>query len=391
MRGWHYAGFMVHSVSVRPVRGKADLRAFLDVPFSLYRDDPNWVAPLYFERQEHLDPRKNPYFRHAEAELFLAERDGRPVGRISAQLCALRSARYQDGVGQFGFLEAEDDAGVVAALAAAAGGWLRQRGATRMQGPFSFSINDESGLLIHGFDTPPSMMMGHARPYYAPQLEALGFRKAKDLIAYDFADTGALPRGVASAAAKARADGDIVIRPLDKKRLAEELRAIVAIANDAWSDNWGFVPWTDEEMAALGKNLRILVTGDYVAIAEYRGEPAAMAVSLPNINDWLVDLNGRLLPFGWAKLAARLFGGPPRSVRIPLMGLRRKYHGTALGAVLGMSTIARVRDYHTARGTTRAELSWILEDNKPMRNIIEAFGGRPYKTYRIYEKPTVLT
>ncbi|PZF78442.1 hypothetical protein DK847_01080 [Aestuariivirga litoralis] len=377
---------MTQSVSVRPVRGKEDLKAFLDVPFALYAGDPNWVAPLYVERFEHLDPQKNPYFRHAEVELFLAFRGNRPVGRISAQLCRLRSERYQDGVGQFGFLEAENDPDVFAALIEAASAWLKQRGATAMQGPFSFSINDETGLLISGFGTPPSVMMGHALPYYAERLEAAGFRKAKDVIAYDFIEQGEMPRALKSAFDKATADKDVVLRPLDKKQLMKELQTVVSIANDAWSDNWGFVPWTEEEMTALANNLKMLVTGDYVAIAEYRGEPAAMAITLPNINDWIAGLGGKLLPLGWAKLAWNLFARPPAAVRMPLMGLRRKYHGTPVGAVLGMAVIARVRNYHVGRGTTRGEASWILEDNMPMRRMIESFGGKPYKTYRIYEK-----
>lgn len=377
---------MSSAISVRPVRGKEDLKAFLDLPFALYAGDPNWVAPLYLERYEHLDPKKNPYFRHAEVELFVARRDGRPVGRISAQLCRLRSARYGDGVGQFGFLEAENDPMVFAALLDEASAWLKQRGATAIQGPFSFSINDETGLLVEGFDTPPAMMMGHALPYYAGRLEEAGFAKAKDVIAYDFLDPGEPPRALKSAYAKALADTDVTLRPLDKKNLMAELETVVAIANDAWSENWGFVPWTQEEMTALANNLKMLVTGDYIAIAEYKGEPAAMAITLPNINDWIAGLDGRLLPLGWARLAWNLFGRPPKAIRLPLMGLRRKYHGTPLGAVLGMAVIARVRDYHVARGTTRGELSWILEDNMPMRRMIESFGGRPYKTYRIYEK-----
>ena len=377
---------MTQSVSVRPVRGKEDLKSFLDVPFALYRDDPNWVAPLYMERLEHLNPQKNPYYQHAEVELFLAVREGRPVGRISAQLCRLRTERYQDGVGQFGFLEAENDPEVFHALFDAASAWLRQRGATAIQGPFSFSINDETGLLIEGFDTPPSMMMGHALPYYAQRIEELGFGKAKDVIAYDFLDAGAAPRALKAAYDKAMADPDVTLRALDKKQLMKELETIVAIANDAWSQNWGFVPWTQEEMAALANNLKTLVTGDYIAIAEYKGEPVAMAITLPNINDWITGLDGRLLPFGWAKVVWSLFARPPKSVRLPLMGLKRRFHGTPLGAVLGMAVIARVRSYHTGRGTVQGELSWILEDNMPMRRMIEAFGGRPYKTYRIYEK-----
>ncbi|WP_374331917.1 dATP pyrophosphohydrolase [Aestuariivirga sp.] len=377
---------MTQSVTVRPVRGKEDLKAFLDVPFALYASDPNWVAPLYLERLEHLDPKKNPYFLHAEVEFFLAFRGDRPVGRISAQLCRLRSERYNDGVGQFGFLEAEDDPAVFEALFAAAAGWLRQRGATTIQGPFSFSINDETGLLIEGFDTPPSMMMGHALPYYARRLEEAGFAKAKDVIAYDFLDQADTPRALRSAYDKAVADKDVTLRPLDKKQLLKELQIVVSIANDAWSDNWGFVPWTQEEMTALANNLKMLVTGDYIAIAEYKGEPAAMAITLPNINDWIAGLDGKLLPFGWAQVAWNLLARPPKSVRMPLMGLRRKYHGTPLGAVLGMAAIARVRNYHVGRGTRRGEASWILEDNMPMRRMIESFGGKPYKTYRIYEK-----
>lgn len=377
---------MTQTVSVRPVRGKEDLRAFLGVPFAIYATDPNWVAPLHMERLEHLDPDRNPYFRHAEVELFLAFRGSRPVGRISAQLCRLRNERYGDGVGQFGFLEAENDPDVFSALFDAASAWLKQRGATAIQGPFSFSINDETGLLVAGFDTPPSVMMGHAPPYYGERLEQAGFTKAKDMIAYELFASGEVPRSLRSAYEKALADEDVTLRPLDKKQLIKELSIVVSIANDAWSENWGFVPWTEEEMAALANNLKMLVTGDYIAIAEYKGEPAAMAITLPNINDWIAGLDGRLLPFGWAKLAWNLFARPPKSVRMPLMGLRRKYHGTALGAVLGMSVIARVRDYHVGRGTTRGEASWILEDNMPMRRMIESFGGKPYKTYRIYEK-----
>lgn len=377
---------MSQNITVRPVRGKAGIRAFLDLPFAIYRDDPHWVAPLYLERFEHLNPKKNPYFQHAEAELFLAERAGKPVGRISAQVCRLRGELYKDGVGQFGFLEAADDPEVFAALFDCASAWLKSRGMSRIQGPFSFSINDEMGLLIDGFDTPPTMMMGHARRYYGPRVAEQGFAKAKDVIAYDYVDETEMPRAMRVAHDKAMSAKDIAIRALDKKNLAAELEIIVSILNDAWSGNWGFVPWTREEMAALGNNLKFLVTGEFIAIAEFKGEPVAMAVSLPNINEWLRGLDGRLLPFGWAKIAWHLFARPPHSIRMPLMGLRKKYHGTALGAALALGAIGQVRKYHVSRGTRRGELSWILEDNVAMRRMIEMAGARPYKTYRIYEK-----
>ena len=195
-----------------------------------------------------------------------------------------------------------------------------------------------------------------------------------------------MPRAMKAAHEKAIAAKDIRIRPLDKKNLDRELDIIVSILNDAWSDNWGFVPWTKDEMTALGNNLKFLVTGEYIAIAEHKGEAVAMAVSLPNINEWIAGLNGRLLPFGWAKLAWSLFGKPPRSIRMPLMGLRKSYHGTALGAALALGAIGQVRLYHISRGTRRGELSWILEDNMPMRRMIEMSGAKPYKTYRIYQK-----
>lgn len=375
---------MADSITVRPVSGKADVRRFLDLPFALYRDDPNWVAPLYIERIEHLDPAKNPYFLHAEAQLFLAERDGKVVGRISAQSDRLRRQHHDDGVGQFGFLEAEDDAATFAAIFAAAGQWLTARGHRAIQGPFNFSINDEMGMLVDGFGTPPSMMMGHGLPYYARRMEEQGFAKAKDVIAYEIDTATELPRAMRATYEKALASAEIAIRPFDKKHLDRDLGIVIAIFNDAWAENWGFVPFTREELALLGKNLKMLVANEYIAIASYRGEPAAMAVTLPNINDWIAGLGGRLLPFGWATLAWNLLARPPRSVRMPLMGVLRKHHGTMVGSALAIGAIDTVRRYHAARGTRHAELSWILEDNMPMRRLIETIGARPYKTYRVY-------
>lgn len=377
---------MTTAITVQPVTDKAGLKAFLDVPFAIYRGDPNWVPPLYLERREHLDPRKNPYFRHAEVQLFTAHQNGRAVGRISAQWDRLRNERHRDGAGQFGFLEALDDAAVFKPLFDAAEAWLRQRGAAKVQGPFSFSINDETGCLVDGFDTPPSMLMGHARPYYAARISEQGFAKVKDVIAFDFDGSRPLPRAMQLMYDRAMADPDIKVRKLDKKNLARDLAIVIAIFNDAWSNNWGFVPFTPEEMTKLGQDLKMLVKEEYIAIATYRGEPAAMAVSLPNINDWIHDLNGRLLPTGLFKLLWRMLAKPPASVRMPLMGVRKEFHGTAVGSALALAVIETVRRYHVSRGTVKGELSWILEDNLPMRRIIESLGAKPYKTYRVYEK-----
>ncbi len=374
------------SVSVRPVLSKQDKKLFLDVPFALYGKGSNWVAPLYFERFEHLNLKKNPYFQHGEAQLFLAEVDGKPIGRISAQVDRLHLERYNDATGQFGFLEAPNDPAIFTALFAAAEGWLKSRNMKRARGPFSFSINDEMGLLVDGFDSPPNMMMGHALPYYAARVEDAGFTKAKDVIAYHYDGRTPLRKPLSVAYERAMRSPDIEVRPLDKKNLARDLDIILSIHSDAWSDNWGFIPFTPEEIRVLGDNLKILVNKNYIAIASYKGVPAAFSVTLPNINEWIAGLDGKLLPLGWAKLVWKLFGSAPNSVRMPLMGVRKEYHGTLTGSSLALAVIETVRRYHVSRGTCYGELSWILEDNRPMSHMIEALGATPYKTYRIYEK-----
>ncbi len=373
-------------LSVEEVVGPSALREFLQMPAPLYRDDPNWIPPLLFERRMHLDPRKNPFFRQAEVAYWLVRRDGRPVGRISAQVNQAHLDRYHDATGHFGFLEAEDDPEVFGLLLSTAEDWLRQRGMTRILGPFTLSINDESGLLIEGFGRPPYFMMNHAPPYYAASLEAKGYRKAKDLIAYLCAADVELPRSARSLLAKAEQDRSLRVRNIDMGRFREEIATVVEIFDDAWSENWGFLPFSEEEVGHMAESLKPILSPGAVAIAEVDGEAAAMAVTLPNVNEAIRDLGGRLLPFGWLKLLWRLKVRGTGTVRMPLMGVRRRFHGTPIGGVLGLMVIESVRAYHRKRGVTEGELSWILEDNLPTRHLIEAFGGRAYKTYRIYEK-----
>ncbi len=374
------------ALRVEPVRDRRALVRFLEMPKALYADDPNWVPPLLFERLHHLDVRKNPYFDHAEAAYWVACRDGRLVGRISAQADRAHLDLHDAATGHFGFLEAEDDPDVFRILLATAEDWLRQRNLTRALGPFSLSINDESGLLIEGFETPPYLMMGHARPYYAHRLEQQGYTKAKDLIAYAYDLSTEPPATIRAFVDKAKAENDLRFRPMDKSRFGAELAMVVEIFNDAWSGNWGFLPFSEPEMRYLANNLKPLLRADDVAIAEIGGEPVAMAVSLPNVNEAIADLGGRLLPFGWAKLIWRLKVRGTKSARMPLMGVRRQYQGSPLTAALMIGVLDLIRVSHRARGTERSELSWILEDNRPTRRLIEKFGGRAYKTYRVYEK-----
>ena len=374
------------SITIREVKTRADKLAFLKVPFAIYKDDPNWVAPLYLERLDHLNEKKNPYFHHAEAQLFIAEKNGEPVGRISAQVDRLHLERHKDACGMFGFLEAQNDPEIFNALFAAAEAWLKVRGMKKARGPFSYSINDETGLLVDGLDTPPSMMMGHARAFYPASVEANGYTKVKDVFAYSFDPRLDLPKPVQRIYDRAMSSGNIKIRPIDKKNLRKEIDLIMSIFNDAWSENWGFIPFTEAELNMLASNFKMLVHGESVQIASYKGEDAAFIVSLPNINEWFAGMNGSILPFNWAKLVGKLVTKKSKTQRVPLMGVRKKFQDGLLGAGLSLAVIKGIYDFHKARGVEQGELSWILEDNLRVRHVIESIGSRHYKTYRVYEK-----
>jgi len=373
-------------LKVLEVDGRRALNDFIRLPWSLYDHDPMWVPPLLLERRMHLSP-KNPYFEHAKFCSWVIYRQGRPVGRICAQIDQLHIDRYRDATGFFGLLEAEDNPLTFQKLLNTAEAWLRRQGIQRVFGPFNLSINQELGLLVDGFDTPPSLMMGHARPYYAGRIEANGYRKEKDLLAYVIDTDTELSKTVVKITAKVK--DRIRVRNLRKSQFVEELKVIRDIFNDAWSQNWGFVPFTNKEFEHLGKDLKMLADEELVKIAEVDGNPEAFIVLLPNINEVIRDLNGRLLPFGWLKMLWRLKVKYPTSARIPLMGVRRRYHGSLLGAALAFVVIADLKQPSLKRGLKEVELSWILEDNMGMRNIIESLGGRVYKTYRIYSRQLV--
>ncbi|BCX89088.1 hypothetical protein MIN45_P1458 [Methylomarinovum tepidoasis] len=366
-----------------PVTHPKDLTRFLRLPHRLHRGNPHWIAPLALERRQHLSP-KNPYFRHARWQGWLALRDGEPVGRISAQIDRLYLERHDDRTGFFGLLEAIDDPAVFEALLGQAETWLREAGMTAVRGPFNLSINHDCGLLIEGFDRPPMVMMPYNPPYYADRIEALGYAKAKDLLAYRLETDVEFPAPVRRLAAKAT--GEIRVRPLRRRHLLEEFELLRDIFNDAWSDNWGFVPFTREEFAEMAGTLKHIVADDFVQIAEYRGEAVGMIVAIPNLNQLLAGLDGRLLPFNWLRLLWRWKFQPPDSGRVILMGIRKSQRQSLMGAAIAYLLVDALREPVLRHGMRFMELSWILEDNRRIRGIIESLGARIDKRYRIYQK-----
>ena len=356
---------------------------FIRLPWSLYRDDPMWVPPLLLERRMHLSP-KNPYFEHATCCLWVAFRGGKPVGRISAQVDQLHLERYQDATGFWGMLEAEDNIDTFQSLLTTAESWLSDQGMKRAQGPFNLSINQECGLLIDGFDTPPSMMMGHAPPNNGERIEQCGYSKAKDLLAY-IIDGNAEPSATRKMIIR-KTQKRIQTRTLNKAHFNKDLETVFSIFNDAWAENWGFLPFTPNEFAHVAKDLKLLINDQFVRIAYVDEMPAAFIVLLPNLNEVIRDLNGSLFPFGWLKMLWRLKVKYPQTARISLMGVHSKYQESLLGAALAYRVINDIQEAVIKRGVKEIELSWILEENIGVRDIIEDFGGRVYKTYRIYNR-----
>jgi hypothetical protein len=374
------------SIEIIPVKGKALLKRFIRLAERLHKDDPAYIAPLHMEREEALTE-KNPFFGHAEVQFWLARRDGRDVGRISAQIDTLAQSIRADAPGQFGMLAAEDDPEIFKALLDTAAAWLRARGMKAIQGPFNLNINEETGLLVDGFTTPPMLLMPHDRPYIAGHLEAYGLAKVKDVYAYLYDITGELPASVRRLLTR-ELPPDLKVRRMELKNIAKEIRNVTDIFNDAWSQNWGFVPLTEQETDYMAKSMKSLLDPRLTALVERNGEPIAFLIGLPNLNEAISGLNGKILPFGWATLLWRLKVKGVKTARVPLMGVRRAAAARdMLGALLPFLMIDLVRKEALKIGLTHIELSWILEDNLPMRRMNESLGAAPYKTYRIYEKP----
>jgi len=369
------------AVTVRPVGDRADLSRFIRLPWRIYANDPVWVPPLLSDLKTVLDRRRHPFHQHADVEYFLAWRGNEVVGRVAAIVNHRHNEFHEERTGFFGFFECIDDADVAGALLETAEAWLRERGMERVYGPESFSTNEESGLglLVDGFDKPPVIMTAHTPPYYPKLVEGAGYVKAKDLLAY-WLDDQRPPERLVRGVERLRQAERVELRTLNLKDFAGEVARIKEIYNSAWERNWGFVPMTDAEFDHLARQLRPVVNPRLCAIAEVDGEPVGFALALPDFNQALKHVNGRLFPFGIFKLL--WYQRKIDTLRVLTLGLKPGYRKKGIDAMLYLHIFRE----GVAAGFKQAECSWILEDNWDMRRGLERMGARVYKTYRIYEK-----
>lgn len=372
-------------VTVAAVSTRSELDEFIRLPWRLYQGNPNWVPPLLRLQRELLSPKHNAFFQHADVQFFLAWRDGRPAGRISAQVDREHNRYQNERTGFFGFFECEDDPEPAAALLSAAEGWLRERGLERIRGPFNLSINGEVGFLVQGFDSPPMIMMPYTHPYYLPLLEEQGYVKAQDLLAWRW-QSQPVPEGPpARMVRELRSRPEVTVRRAALRRFRQEVQTILELYNDAWSENWGFVPATEAEADQMSRELKLIVDPQIVPVVEVKGVPAGVALAVPNLNEAIYDLKGRLFPLGFLKLLWRMKVRRPKSGRLMLLGVKKEFR-TRQYAGLAYLLCDEIYRGALERGYEWAEFSWTLEDNHLINSLIRKVGAEHYKTYRIYEK-----
>ncbi|HEX8792477.1 MAG TPA: hypothetical protein VF765_16120 [Polyangiaceae bacterium] len=375
----------IGNVEVRqlPIGGRID--DFLNVVDYIYKDDPSFVRPLDMDMKDRLNPRKNPFFEHGEAALFCAYRNGWPVGRCSVSIDREHLARYRDDTGFFGFFDTIDDESVARALLARAEAWLRGKGMKRARGPVSLNINEELGCLVDGFDTPPYLLMPHHSRYQGGLIERSGYAKAKDVYAWHY-KVGELNNRVKRAHEEIKNLPEISVRKASLKDIDRDVELLVEFFNDTWSENWGFVPFTRSEVKKMASDFRMLLMPDITCIVNIDGEPAAMAVALPNLNELVRDMGGKLLPFNLPKLLWRLKVEGPKTARLILLGIRRKWRHVRKYAPLSVFMYAEMNEGAKRLGIREGELSWTLEDNGRVNAGIMMMGAKMYKTYRVYER-----
>jgi hypothetical protein len=373
-------------VEIRQIPMGGSIDDFLNVVDYIYKGDPSYVRPLDMELKDRLNPKKNPFFEHGEGAIFCAYRNGWVVGRCTASIDREHLDRYGDGVGFFGFLDTIDDEEVARALLARAESWLRGKGMKHARGPLSLNINEETGCLVDGFDTPPYIMMPHHRPYQSALIEKAGYTKAKDFYAWRYS-IGELNTRVKRARAEIQALPEISFRRASMKTLGADVELLVDVFNDAWSENWGFVPFTRNEVKKMAADFKLLLMPEITCICSIDGEPAAVALAIPNLNELVRDFDGKLFPLGIPKLLWRLKVRGPRTARLILLGIRKKWRNIRKYAPLSAFMYAEMNDGAKSLGIQEGELGWTLEDNGRVNAGITMMGAKLYKTYRVFEKP----
>ena len=366
---------------IESVQKRRDLLEFIKFPWQVYENDPYWVPPLITERKEFLNKGKNPFFNHAEVVFFLARRGRRVVGRIAGVINHNHVEYHQEKAGFFGLFECVEDFDVAKALLDAVQDWLKSKGMAVMRGPANFSSNEDWGLLLEGFDSPPVIMMPYNPPYYLELVESYGMTKTKDLYAYFIDETLPTPERVVRMAESIKKKVGVTVRNINMRDFNGEVERIKQIYNSAWSKNWGFIPMTDEEFDHLAKNLKQIVDPHMVFIAEVNNRPAGFSLAIPDFNQVLARLNGRLFPLGILKLFWHTkVRNKIDGVRIITMGVVPEYQRRGIDTVF----YAETYDVGVKRGYTWAEMSWVLEDNVLMNRVLELLGAKLYKKYRIY-------
>jgi len=369
-------------IEIRTVTSKKELMQFIKLPWKIYKDDPHWVPPLIMDRKKILNKEKNPFFQHAEMDMFLAIKEGEPVGRIAAITNENHNKFHEDNLGFFGFFESIDDLQVSTALFDKVDEWLKEKGKDGVIGPFNPSTNDEVGLLINGFDSPPYVMMCHNPPYYESLVEKAGYEKAKDLNAWFLDIRGMeLPEKIKRVANASVKKYGLTIRNIKLKNINKEIHNIRAVYNDSWSRNWGFVPFTDAEIEHLAADLKQIAIEEFVTLAFKGDRPIGFLLTLPNINEILINnKSGRLFPTGLFKLMTGI--KKIKTVRTITLGVVKDFQHLGLGTILYTDLIGRAQ----RMGLIGGEMSWVLEDNEAMNRPIQLMGSKKYKTYRAYQK-----
>ena len=373
------------AIQIREHAPGENLDLFIGVAHEVFRGDANWVPPLELELRDRLTPHRNPFFQHAQARLFTAHRDGRLVGRISAQIDHEHLRVHDDQTGFFGFFDSVDDAAVGKALLDAATEWVDKRGMRRVRGPLSLSINEEVGTLVEGFDSPPVLMMPYARPYQGALVEQCGFEKAKDLLAWRY-DVHDIPKRAQRAWETLDAMPEFSFRSVNKKHMESELKIIMEIFNDAWKNNWGYVPATAAEVKKAAEDMKLILDEEIAFFAEMDGRPVAMCICLPNLNEAIADLQGKLMPFGIVKLLWRTKVRHLRSARLLLLGVREELQRNKKLGGMSLAMCVELARRGTAKGYEWAELGWTLEDNHLINLGIRAMGAKVTKRFRVYER-----